>query len=153
MNNISAKTISPAGDWLAFSILVSQANDLFRANYTIFEHEATGSKITRTLSYSIPVELQGHLELIHPSISFDIPVSQLSTNVTCIMSLSQNLTQSRLNIRQIIPSSCQDTITPSCLQALYGIPTGLATQTTKSVSAAIFILVLSCSTVNSARLV
>ena len=135
MNNISTKTISPAGDWLTFSIPVSHANALFGADYSIFKHEATGSQITRTLSYSIPVELQGHLELVHPSISFDVPVNQSPANVTRLSLASQNSTaSSRIGTRQSVPSSCEFEITPSCLQALYSIPTEPATQSTKSVS-------------------
>lgn len=133
MNNISTKTISPAGDWLAFSIPVIQANALFNANYSVFRHDATGSQITRTLSYSIPAILQGHLELVHPSISFDIPSNRAPVNVTRISSPSQHARSSRLDGRQTDPSSCDDEVTPSCLQSLYGIPTELAAQSTKSV--------------------
>ena len=69
-NDITAKTISPAGDWLQFSIPVSQANTLLQAEFTIFNHAETGTQLTRTLSYSIPVELQGHVDLIHPTITY-----------------------------------------------------------------------------------
>lgn len=133
MNNINAKTISPAGDWLAFSIPVSQANALFGANYSVFEHEATGSQITRTLSYSIPSELQGHLELVHPSISFDVPVNQSPVNVTRPTASSLNTTSSTLGARQSLPFVCEFEMVPVCLQRFYGIPTELATQSTKSV--------------------
>ena len=131
MNNISAKTISPAGDWLAFSIPVSQANDLFGANYSIFKHEATGSQITRTLSYSIPVELKGHLDLVHPSISFDVPVNQTPANVTHLSSSFQNMTSLRLGTRQSLPSFCATEVTPVCLQDFYGIPSKFSTQSMK----------------------
>lgn len=134
MNNIGAKKISPAGDWLAFNITVIQANTLFGANYSVFQHEATGNQITRTLSYSIPAALQGHLELIHPSISFDISVNQSLTNMTLPLTSSQNGPSSRLGSRQSLPNFCiVNEVTPACLQGLYGIPTTLATQSTKLV--------------------
>ena len=69
-NDITAKTVSPAGDWLQFSIPVSQANTLLQADFTIFNHAETGTQLTRTLAYSIPVELQGHVDLIHPTITY-----------------------------------------------------------------------------------
>lgn len=68
-NNISAETISPAGDWLQFSIPVSKANDLFDADFSVFTHEETGQEAVRTLSYSIPANLVGHLDLVHPTIT------------------------------------------------------------------------------------
>ena len=66
-NGITAQTVSPAGEWLAFSIPVSKANELFGADYTVFTHQPTGQQIVRTLSYSIPSDLQGHINLVHPT--------------------------------------------------------------------------------------
>lgn len=68
-NDITAQTISPAGDWLQFSIPVSQANTLLQADFTVFNHAETGTQLTRTLAYSIPATLQGHVDLIHPTIT------------------------------------------------------------------------------------
>ncbi len=58
------------GDWIKFSIPVSQANTLLDADFTIFNHSETGKQYTRTLAYSIPVALQGHIDLIHPTIRY-----------------------------------------------------------------------------------
>lgn len=68
-NDITAQTISPAGDWLQFSIPVSQANTLLQADFTVFNHAETGTQLTRTLAYSIPATLQGHVDLIDPTIT------------------------------------------------------------------------------------
>lgn len=46
---------------------------------------------------------------------------------------SQNLTS------RAVPSSCATTITPACLQALYGIPTTLATQSSNGLGVSGFI--------------
>lgn len=127
-NNIQAQTISPAGDWLSFAIPVSQANSLFDADFSLFQHEETGKQFTRTLSYSIPAELQGHLDLVHPTITFDNPFVHLPVVSSPLTSIAkaQNLTA-----RQSVPSSCDSTITPTCLQDLYGIPATKATQKSK----------------------
>lgn len=68
-HGVSAQTISPAGDWLAFSVPVSKANEMFGADFTVFEHTETGKQSFNTLAYSIPTELQGHLDLVHPTIT------------------------------------------------------------------------------------
>lgn len=39
-----------------------------------------------------------------------------------------NVMASESNTSNVIPASCNSTITPACLQALYGIPTTIATQ-------------------------
>ena len=68
-HNISAKNISAAGDWLAFSIPVSKANQLFATTFGVFKHTATGRKATRALEYSIPADLAAHVALVHPTVS------------------------------------------------------------------------------------
>lgn len=66
-NNIQASTISPAGDWLGFSVSVAQANELFDADFSVYNHTATGTVAVQTMQYSIPSDLKGHLELVHPT--------------------------------------------------------------------------------------
>ena len=68
-NDIAATSISSAGDWLAFEVPVSKANELFDADFSIYTHDNTGMEAVRTLAYSIPAELQGHLELVHPTVT------------------------------------------------------------------------------------
>ena len=67
-NDIEATKASPAGDWLSFSIPVSKANELFDADFTVFTNDANGKQTIRTMSYSLPSELQGHVDLVHPTV-------------------------------------------------------------------------------------
>lgn len=69
-HGVTAQTISRAGDWLSFSVNVMQANEMFDADFQVFEHSETGQQSVRTLAYSIPTELQGHLDLVHPTITY-----------------------------------------------------------------------------------
>lgn len=66
-NSIQATIVSPAGDWLSFTIPVSKANELFNANFSVFTEQTTGSEVVRTFSYSIPDDLKGHVNLVHPT--------------------------------------------------------------------------------------
>ncbi len=68
-NGLAATTISPAGDWLAMSVPVSQASSLFNAKFSVFTHQQTGQQSVRTLAYSIPAALSGHLDFVHPTIT------------------------------------------------------------------------------------
>ncbi|KAI0645469.1 family S53 protease [Trametes meyenii] len=117
-NDIEAKTISPAGDWLSFSIPVNKANELLDADFSVFTHEETGKTSIRTLAYSIPADLKGHVDLVHPTVTFPNPFARLPAMVTPPKAKKAvNLTS------DAVPASCSSTITPACLQALYGIPT------------------------------
>ncbi|KAL6302070.1 peptidase S8/S53 domain-containing protein [Sparassis latifolia] len=69
-NNIDATVLTPASDWIGFSIPVSQENDLFDSEFSTFVHSASGARSIRTLAYSIPWELHGHLDFVHPTITF-----------------------------------------------------------------------------------
>ncbi|KAF8958727.1 family S53 protease-like protein [Flammula alnicola] len=138
-NNITAKTISPAGDWLQFSIPTSKANTLLNADFTVFTHSQTGKQFTRTLSYSIPAALKGHVDLVHPTITFDNPFAHLP-----VVSTPKDLTATKREAESTIesravPSSCGTVVTPACLQAFYGIPTTLATQSSNTLGVSGFI--------------
>lgn len=52
---------------LSFSIPVSKASELLDADFAVFNHTATGKTMIRTLAYSIPAELKGHLDFVHPT--------------------------------------------------------------------------------------
>ncbi|KAF8516725.1 family S53 protease-like protein [Hysterangium stoloniferum] len=119
-NKIKATTISPAGDWLSFSIPVSQANDLFDAAFTVFTHEETGTQAIRTLAYSIPSSLKGKIDLIHPTIAF--PVLHGPPLSVFVPRPISNRTASVTPSPGAVPASCNTEITPACLEGLYGIP-------------------------------
>ena len=68
-NNLTGSAISSSGDWISVeSATVAQANALFNANFTVFKDE-NNAEVIRTLSYSLPAQLQGHVDLVHPTIS------------------------------------------------------------------------------------
>ncbi|TFY63853.1 hypothetical protein EVJ58_g2990, partial [Rhodofomes roseus] len=69
-NNLTANTVTPAGDWMAVNMSVAQANDLFDASFSVFTHETTGNKAIRTMAYSVPETLVNHLKVVYPTITF-----------------------------------------------------------------------------------
>ena len=66
-NNITAQTISPAGDWLSINVPVSQANALLNANFNEYTHDASNTTAIRTLAYSVPETLKDHLAFVYPT--------------------------------------------------------------------------------------
>ncbi|KZT71838.1 subtilisin-like protein [Daedalea quercina L-15889] len=118
-NNLQATALTPTGDWLAVSVSVSQANELFGTNFSVYTHTATGKDTIRTLSYSIPTDLVGHLDLVHPTITFPDPFGTKP--------VAKSLPQTRASKRADDCLIGGENMTPSCLQSLYGIPTTPAT--------------------------
>ena len=116
-NNITTTTISPNEEWVAISVPISQANELLDAEYTTFTHTSSNQQIIRTLSFSFPSELIGHVNTAHPTTTFTNPDARPNSQ----------LHWSPVADGKINPD-CNSTITPACLEALYGIPTTSATQ-------------------------
>ncbi|OBZ67275.1 Tripeptidyl-peptidase SED2 [Grifola frondosa] len=125
LNNsgVTAQTLSPAGDWLAIEVPVSKANQMLNANFSLYTHADSGNTAIRTLAYSIPSSLQGHLDFVHPTTTF--PVTPPSGPI--IVAPPQRRRGRRATSTSSAPDSCATEITPACLQALYNIPTTPAT--------------------------
>jgi tripeptidyl-peptidase-1 len=125
-NNLTSAIISPNEDWASISLTVSEANELFGAQFEVFSHPSLANNLTRTLSVSLPSELAGHVDVIHPSTAFVHPKTRRV--------LPGKADRSKLGKRDGAPPvSCNTSVlgnvmTPTCLQALYGIPTAPATQ-------------------------
>ncbi|KAJ7752380.1 family S53 protease-like protein [Mycena metata] len=121
-NNLKPTVISPNNDWMSITLPVSQANQLFAANFEVFSHPDLTENIVRTLSVSLPSELIGHVDVVHPSTAFVEPNPRLAPAI--------NLSVDK---RATTPASCNSNVatgvvTPACLQDLYGIPTTPATE-------------------------
>ncbi|KAJ7572670.1 family S53 protease [Mycena floridula] len=110
--------------WLTFNIPVSQANTLLQANFEEYVHSDSGSTSIRTLAYSIPANLQGHIDVVHPTTSFVEPL-QNDPPFIVPTQLSGDV-------------SCATTVTPDCLFQLYGIPTTPATQANNTLAVTAF---------------
>ncbi|KAI1790225.1 family S53 protease-like protein [Ganoderma leucocontextum] len=115
-NGLNATTISPAGDWISINVPVSQANSLFDADFTTFAHQESDKRFIRTLSYSLPESLQGHVDLVHPTVIFPEPAE-----------LAPAQTKTKRAFHRLVgrdaTSDCANGTIPACLRDLYKIPT------------------------------
>jgi tripeptidyl-peptidase-1 len=126
---VTSTVISPHGEWVSIALSVSQANALFGAHFEKFSNPEMSAPLTRTLSISLPEELVGHVEVLHPTTAFDRPSMRADRRFSA--------TERRVKRRRraVPPDSCKaadDSLTPACLQTLYGIPTTPATQTSST---------------------
>ncbi|KAF8155015.1 family S53 protease-like protein [Mycena galopus ATCC 62051] len=124
-NNLNASSISPNNDWWQINLPVSQANELFDAQFETFTHADLSSALTRTLSCSLPSELVGHIHVLHPTVSF------AGSDASLVPSF-RGRSRSRHQDASCDTSVVGGAITPECLQALYGIPATPATQANNS---------------------
>lgn len=67
---LNATAANRAGDWLRVKVPAPAANSLFAADYRVYKNAESGESLVRTLKYSLPQELQGHIDVVYPSTSF-----------------------------------------------------------------------------------
>ncbi|KAJ7197779.1 family S53 protease [Mycena pura] len=128
-NDMRAAPISHTGDMLQIKMSVAHANEVFGADFAIYKHTASGTDMVRTLQYSLPAALQGHVEWIQPTTSFTPPITK-NTALFNSFNLKHRVerdTQAEpirrdSHVPSDVPASCDTTITPECLQAMYHIP-------------------------------
>ncbi|KAJ7111425.1 family S53 protease-like protein [Mycena epipterygia] len=125
-NGISSTPVTPAGDILQIVIPVAQANGLLSTEFSVFTYTETGKTSIRTLEYSIPAVLQGHIDFLHPTTSFTRPM----TAHPKFTAIKAKPAADVAPVSDAVPASCNTVITPACLQAIYGIPATAATQST-----------------------
>ncbi|KAI0046839.1 subtilisin-like protein [Auriscalpium vulgare] len=130
-HNVSYDAASTARDWLSVNVTVSQANALFNANFSSFTERETGVTAVRAREYALPASLRQHIEFVHPITTFPVRPSRglkafRSSNRREALPFQQ--TVSDLAGRADIPVGCNRTVTPVCLQSMYGIPSANATQ-------------------------
>ncbi|KAH9003215.1 subtilisin-like protein [Lactarius hatsudake] len=67
----SSISVSHGGNWLTLTgVSVSKANDLLGASYQLYQHVGTNEIIVRTIGYSLPAALHGHVLTVAPTTFF-----------------------------------------------------------------------------------
>ncbi|KAH9160723.1 subtilisin-like protein [Lactarius sanguifluus] len=73
----SSVSVTHGGSFLTVAaVSVSQANDLLGASYRLYTHTKTNETIVRTLGYSLPVVLHGHVQTVAPTTLFSSQLTQ-----------------------------------------------------------------------------
>jgi tripeptidyl-peptidase I len=110
-NGLAISSLADTSEWIEFTTTVAHANTLFGADYQHYTHAASGATLTRTLAYSLPTELAGHVDTLTPATGFDIGLSLKPRS----QSMSHTATPANCNV--LSPNA---SITPKCLQVSIG---------------------------------
>ncbi|KAF7322671.1 Family S53 protease-like protein [Mycena chlorophos] len=128
-NKIPTTATSPFGEWVTISVSVSQANTLFGAKFDNYTHVDLSTPIMRTLSVSLPSDLVGHIDVIHPTTAFTTPQPRIGNfSVTPAKAPHHKSGATAPADCEVNDANPTNSITPACLQALYNIPATPATQ-------------------------
>jgi tripeptidyl-peptidase-1 len=111
---------SGSGDWITLRIPVDLAEKILSAKYNIYRHTTSGEEVVRTLSYSLPEELHDHIDVISPCTYFGTLRSMRVTSF--LQPTLHNIVQDASSVQVpegTLAPSCNLSITPACLRALY----------------------------------
>ncbi|KAI9439517.1 subtilisin-like protein [Lactarius indigo] len=76
----SSISVTHGGSFLTVTgVSVSQANDLLSASYQLYAHAKTNETIVRTLGYSLPAVLHGHVQTVAPTTFFSSQLTPWQT--------------------------------------------------------------------------
>ena len=119
--DITSVTTNSAGDWLTLRLPLSKVESMLDAKYYLFKHKRSDEQIVRTLSYSLPLELHEHIDLIQPTTMFD-NMRKMHATFHVNEALDEDEGPGGFVTGpngQNIDASCNTTITPTCLMQLY----------------------------------
>ncbi|KAJ4253783.1 hypothetical protein NW762_010177 [Fusarium torreyae] len=104
------------GAFIDFALDISKANSLLGGDYQYYVKD--GQTKLRTLSYSIPNDLAQHVQYVDPSTNFGGTVA-----FNPVPRPSKTLVTERNDAasKSSVDTSCQTSITPSCLKQMYNI--------------------------------
>jgi tripeptidyl-peptidase-1 len=133
--NTTNVRISASKGWLSFNLTVAEAERLLKTKYYVYQH-TSGKYHPATEEYSVPAGIQHHIDIITPTLHFDVKVlrnpekssglkSSSLKNVNSIGTGLANFVKLgdpaiSANSGQVYElSSCDAQITPMCIKALY----------------------------------
>lgn len=143
-NDVDPSDIRDDKHWIRVTTSVERANRMLESDFVWYKHMGSGKEVLRTLRYSLPQEMRSEISLITPTTRFcSHPImhqprpSQPSEAVTDTQlpeelrrlktrgfaGSKQRLTQQKA-AAQVDPS-CNITVTPACVRALYNMPSNL----------------------------
>ncbi|RYC56851.1 hypothetical protein CHU98_g9360 [Xylaria longipes] len=124
LHSAGIKDVEQDGEWINFKTTVSKASDLLDADFGVYNHVGTVKESIRTLSYSVPEDIRSHITMIQPTTRFGQIRSQ-SIQASHIIEQTElpDLQQQAAVIptQTLNTTSCNKTITPECLRALYNV--------------------------------
>ncbi|KAI0693673.1 family S53 protease [Cerioporus squamosus] len=127
-HNVKPQVVSSSGDMLCIEIPVSTANSLLSVNFTQFLDQTTNATLIRTLSMTVPTDVQDHVRFIFPTTQF---ITALIDSRPTVQVVQSPRAPSK---RTTPPSLCSQQIYPECLEDLYNIPTAAATTSNNSLA-------------------
>ncbi|KAI9860422.1 MAG: vesicle formation at the endoplasmic reticulum [Trichoglossum hirsutum] len=115
-------SIKSDGDWITFNVTVEHANRILNTDFFTYRNSVNKVEKIRTLRYSVPKNLHQAIVMIQPTTRFgQIRPLRSSPFVKDLFGDADGIAKSDLPSSSLNFTSCNTTITPSCLRKLYNV--------------------------------
>nr|QFF92610.1 sedolisin isoform 2 [Botrytis fabae] len=128
-------SVSARGDSVIVDASISQIEELLQAEYNAYVHTGLYEGAIRTLEYSLPDALKGHVDIVQPTTFFGLRA--MRSNIK----QHKEFDESVLNVEgtEAVTGCSGSTITPTCLANLYSFTSAPATLKSGSIGIAGFL--------------
>ena len=115
-SGVTGMNHSPSKDWIELYIPIASAERLLETKYYVYEHE-DGTRLTRTLEWSLPSHLHEHIDTIQPTTSFFRAAPESKDSLELLPWVSPTY---KKPTDPIISKVCNiSSVTPECFMHLY----------------------------------
>ncbi|KAH9053312.1 subtilisin-like protein [Lactarius vividus] len=131
----SPASLTHGGNWLTLTgVSVSKANDLLGASYQLYRHTKTKDIIIRTVSYSLPAALHGHVQTVAPTTYFASPrMSWQTPRMLYGGAAAGQVNATSGDLMAALLGRADDDVTPPFLRWLYNSVNYVPTATDRNV--------------------
>lgn len=112
--------------WFAFYATAEEAESLLHTEFHEYEDSVTGGIMPSCEQYHVPSTIRHHIDYVTPGIKLNVPTGSFKGSKRNFMTAKQTPSASSILKPEIQPgrnnlSTCDSTITPACIAALYAI--------------------------------
>ncbi|KAI9050770.1 hypothetical protein LZ554_004889 [Drepanopeziza brunnea f. sp. 'monogermtubi'] len=140
--------VSDDSHWIRFNTTVKSANTLLSANFKWYRNAGNGKEVLRTLRYSVPGTLHSKISLISPTTRFcnmksmqpsaqhqDLRRGIFAPVIGTKLPIRRESKRERpiISPRGTVDPTCNRTVTPDCLRALYNVPTNMTLSSSRGI--------------------
>ncbi|KAF9009290.1 subtilisin-like protein [Hymenopellis radicata] len=110
-HGVFPESVSLREAWIVVPVTVAQAEAMLDTTYAVFFHPESASSVLRTMSYSLPAELDAHIDVMAPTTHFGTVRSMKRDKFEAVGDVGNGLDVGALN--------CETNVTVSCLRDMY----------------------------------
>jgi tripeptidyl-peptidase-1 len=120
LQDYNITSIKDDSDWIMFQTNVETANKMLATQFQWYLDESSNTEVLRTMEYSVPQEIESHINFVQPTTRF----GSLKAFKSTVKEVPGELSSMQFGTGKTVEAvdvACNVSITPTCLRELYNI--------------------------------